>query len=47
MTAWNGLMISALSRAGAAFGEKVYVDAATSAAMGNGSEGAAAGSWRQ
>ena len=29
---WNGLMISALSRAGAAFGEKAYVDAATSAA---------------
>lgn len=29
---WNGLMISALSRAGAAFGEKSYVDAAASAA---------------
>ena len=30
---WNGLMISALARAGAAFGEKAYVDAATSAAV--------------
>lgn len=29
---WNGLMISALSRAGAALGEKAYVDAATSSA---------------
>lgn len=29
---WNGLTISALSRAGAAFGEKSYIDAATSAA---------------
>jgi uncharacterized protein YyaL (SSP411 family) len=32
ITGWNGLMISALSRAGAAFGEKTYVDAATAAA---------------
>jgi hypothetical protein len=32
ISGWNGLMISALSRAGAAFGEKAYVDAATSAA---------------
>lgn len=32
ITGWNGLMISALSRAGAAFGEKAYVDAAASAA---------------
>ena len=29
---WNGLMISALSRAGAAFGERRYLEAATSAA---------------
>jgi uncharacterized protein YyaL (SSP411 family) len=29
---WNGLMISALARTGAAFGERAYIDAAASAA---------------
>ena len=33
ISGWNGLMISALSRAGALFGEQRYIDAATSAAM--------------
>lgn len=33
ISGWNGLMISALARAGAAFGEPRYVDAATSAAQ--------------
>ena len=32
LSGWNGLMISALSRAGAAFGEQRSIDAATSAA---------------
>lgn len=32
ITGWNGLMISALARAGAALGEQRYIDAATSAA---------------
>jgi hypothetical protein len=32
VSGWNGLMISALARAGAAWGEQAYVDAATSAA---------------
>lgn len=32
VSGWNGLMISALARAGAAWGEQPYVDAATSAA---------------
>jgi len=32
ISGWNGLMISALARAGAAFGERTYVDAAASAA---------------
>jgi uncharacterized protein YyaL (SSP411 family) len=32
ISGWNGLMISALSRAGAAFGERPYLEAATSAA---------------
>ncbi len=33
ITGWNGLMISALARAGAAFGERRYIEAATSAAQ--------------
>ena len=32
LSGWNGLMVSALARAGAAFGERAYVDAATVAA---------------
>jgi uncharacterized protein YyaL (SSP411 family) len=32
LTAWNGLMISAFAKAGAAFGEQRYVEAATKAA---------------
>ncbi len=32
ISGWNGLVISALSRAGAAFGEQAYIDAAASAA---------------
>ncbi len=32
ISGWNGLMISALARAGAAFGEEAYVDGAVSAA---------------
>jgi uncharacterized protein YyaL (SSP411 family) len=32
ISGWNGLMISALARAGAAFGEQAYIDAAASAA---------------
>ena len=32
ISGWNGLMISALARTGAAFGEQAYIDAATSAA---------------
>jgi len=32
LSGWNGLMISALARGGAVFGERAYVDAATSAA---------------
>lgn len=32
LSGWNGLMISALARGGAAFGEQPYIDAATSAA---------------
>ena len=32
LSGWNGLMISALSRAGAAFGDRAYVDAALLAA---------------
>lgn len=33
VTGWNGLMISALARAGAVLGERRYIDAATSAAQ--------------
>jgi len=33
ISGWNGLMISALARAGAAFGEQRYIDGATSAAQ--------------
>lgn len=33
VSGWNGLMISSLARAGAAWGEQPYIDAATSAAI--------------